>query len=205
MTHSAVAGEGTRLGSIWIRCSWPVVSAGLLKILEDEGRIYHERKPPDSPLDFVIVCVDSVVDDLPEMVDRLHGSHPQVSVIAFGLRLDLSLARAALQSGAQGFIYAGMQPKQIIRALQVASTGELVAPRQLLEFLIEGGPSVSLAALSARQQEILKLVASGLSNAQIARQLYLSESTVKQHLRATYKLLDVKNRTEAAKLFREAG
>ena len=59
-----------------------------------------------------------------------------------------------------------------------------------------------LAALSARQREILGYVVEGLSNAEIGRRLYLSESTIKQHQRSDYKLLGVSNRTEAANLFR---
>jgi DNA-binding CsgD family transcriptional regulator len=63
---------------------------------------------------------------------------------------------------------------------------------------------VDLAALSARQREILGLVVEGMSNAEIARRLFLSESTVKQHLRGAYKLLGASNRTEAARLFRRS-
>lgn len=192
------------LGMVWIRCSWPVVAVGLTQVLNKEAEVYYGLKAPDNAPRFIIICMDSIAEDLPEMVDRLQEQHPRATIIAFGLRLDLALAQAALQSGAQGFVHAGMQPRQIIRALQVASEGELVAPRQLLEYFIVEGNSAGVTALSARQREILDLVAKGLSNAQIAQQLYLSESTVKQHLRATYKLLGVKNRTEAAKLLREA-
>jgi DNA-binding NarL/FixJ family response regulator len=62
--------------------------------------------------------------------------------------------------------------------------------------------SADLDTLSVRQREILGYVVEGLSNAEIARRLYLSESTIKQHLRAAYKLVGVSNRTEAANLFR---
>jgi DNA-binding NarL/FixJ family response regulator len=61
-----------------------------------------------------------------------------------------------------------------------------------------------LEILSFRQRQILELVVEGLSNAEIAGRLYLAESTVKQHLRAAYKLLGVRSRTEAAKLIRDA-
>jgi DNA-binding NarL/FixJ family response regulator len=62
----------------------------------------------------------------------------------------------------------------------------------------------NLAALSARQREILGYVVEGLFNAEIGQRLFLLESTIKQHLRTAYKLLGVNNRTEAAKLFRHS-
>ncbi len=118
--------------------------------------------------------------------------------------LGLPLARAALRTGARGFIYAGMQPEQIIRALRVAAEGEIVAPRKLLEYLIANENSADLNSLSARQRQILELVREGLTYAEIANRLFLTESTVKQHLRAAYKILGVSNRTEAAKLMRDS-
>ncbi len=124
-------------------------------------------------------------------------------ILVFSLDLDLSLAQAALQAGARGFIHAGMQQDQIARAVKVATEGEIVAPRKLVEYLLSEKDSVSLDVLSSRQWEILELLAEGLTNAQIAQRLYLTESTIKQHLRHAYKQLGVKNRTEAAKLFRK--
>jgi DNA-binding NarL/FixJ family response regulator len=95
-----------------------------------------------------------------------------------------------------------MMPDQLARALAVAIRGELVAPRELLQYVLTNDQSGDLALLSVRQREILGYVAERLSNAEISRRLFLSESTIKQHLRAAYKLLGVSNRTEAANLFR---
>jgi DNA-binding NarL/FixJ family response regulator len=122
--------------------------------------------------------------------------------VVFSPQLHLPLARNALQAGASGFVHAEMMPDQLVRALAVAARGELVAPRELLRYVLSEDMPSNLGALSARQREILGYVVEGLSNAEIGRRLYLSESTIKQHLRAAYKLLGVSNRTEAANLFR---
>jgi DNA-binding NarL/FixJ family response regulator len=131
--------------------------------------------------------------------DLSQGAPP---VVVFSPQLDLPLARDALQAGASGFVHAEMMPDQLVRAVAVAARGELVAPRELLRYVLTNDQSGDLSALSIRQREILGYVVEGLSNAEIGRRLYLSESTIKQHLRAAYKLLEVSNRTEAANLFR---
>jgi DNA-binding NarL/FixJ family response regulator len=138
-------------------------------------------------------------------VEFYRGLSPDaVPVVVFGLQLDLALARDALRAGASGFVHAEMTPDQLVRAVAVAARGELVAPRELLRYVLMEDQGGNLAALSARQRQILTFVVEGLSNAEIGRRLYLSESTIKQHLRAAYKLLGVSNRTEAANLFRRA-
>jgi DNA-binding CsgD family transcriptional regulator len=77
-----------------------------------------------------------------------------------------------------------------------------VLPRELLVGLVVGEDrKEELTELTPRQEEILELVDEGLSNAEIARRLWLSESTVKQHLRKVYQTLGVKNRNQAARLF----
>ena len=128
-------------------------------------------------------------------------------ILIFAPQNDLKLAEASLRGGARGFVHAGMTPEQILRALSVASKGELVAPRELLESLIasDEGALARLDALPARKREILELVEEGLTNAQIGKRLFLTESTIKQHLRVAYKILGVENRAQAAKVMRRAG
>jgi DNA-binding NarL/FixJ family response regulator len=93
-----------------------------------------------------------------------------------------------------------MELDQIARAAEVAARGEIVVPRKILEYLVTNEEPTDLDTLTTRQREILELVAKGYSNARIAKDLFLSESTVKQHLRATYKALGVADRKEAARL-----
>jgi DNA-binding NarL/FixJ family response regulator len=153
----------------------------------------------------VVLCSngDNVASDLEALRDRF----PDAACLVLCPRPDPEVARTALRWGARGFVHAGMPPEQLARAVEVASRGETVFPRGLLELLIasEAPAAGLLDGLSARQREILGLVSEGLSNAQIAGKLFLSVSTVKQHLRAAYKTLRVKNRTQAARAFRRSG
>lgn len=191
------------LGLVWIDCPYPVVQVGLARILEAEARVHTGRELGEEAPSVVIFCFGGL-EGLLEGVKRIRKQSRNAVIIVFGLHLDLSAARTALRAGARGFIHAGMQPKQIVRAVEVALEGEIVAPRQLLEYLISNDELADLNILSERQREILELVGEGLANAQIAKRLYLTESTVKQHLRTAYKALGVKNRTEAARLVRDS-
>jgi DNA-binding NarL/FixJ family response regulator len=188
------------LGLIWIICAYPMVAEGLGRALEKYARVHISYESPKEVPSSAILCTEGA-EELPESIRRIQRTHSDISILIFGLHMDLPLAQAALGLGARGFIHIGMKPSQIVRAVEVAAEGELVAPRQLLKYLIAYEAPVDLGLLSARQREILELVVEGLSNAEVARRVFLSESTVKQHLRGAYKTLNVSNRTEAAKLF----
>ena len=190
------------LGLVWVDCPHSLVSTGLVRALEDEAIVHEGPEPPGVAPSCVIVCANGH-ESLSERVKFYRELSPDSPpVVVFSPRLDLPLARDALQAGASGFVHAEMTPDQLVRAVAVASKGELVAPRELLRYVLIKDHSGDLDALSARQREILGYVVEGLSNAEIGRRLYLSESTIKQHLRSAYKLLGVSNRTEAANLFR---
>ena len=190
------------LGVVWIDCPRSVVSTGLVRALEKRATVHQGLKPPRDVPSCIILCANSL-EGLSERVEVYKDLSPDAPpVVVFSPQLDLPLARDALRAGASGFVHAEMMPDQLVRALAVAARGELVAPRELLRYVLTNDQSGDLAALSARQREILGYVVEGLSNAEIGRRLYLSESTIKQHLRAAYKLLGVSNRTEAANLFR---
>jgi DNA-binding NarL/FixJ family response regulator len=117
--------------------------------------------------------------------------------------VDLALARPTIKNGADGFVHAAMAPAQVLRAVEVVQKGELAAPRQLLGYLLSQNVNPKIEDLSVRGREILEMVVEGSSNAEIAGRLYLSESTIKQHLRRAYKVLGVRNRTAATKKMRE--
>jgi len=190
------------LGLVWIDCPRSVVSTGLVRALEKRATVHQGLKPPRDVPSCIILCANSL-EGLSERVEFYKDLSPDAPpVVVFSPQLDLPLARDALRAGASGFVHAEMMPDQLVRALAVATRGDLVAPRELLRYVLTNDQSSDLAALSARQREILGYVVEGLSNAEIGRRLYLSESTIKQHLRAAYKLLGVSNRTEAANLFR---
>jgi DNA-binding NarL/FixJ family response regulator len=190
------------LGLVWLDCPRSVVSAGLVRSLEKRATVHQAPKPPRDRPSCIILFANSN-EGLAERINfyqELNSDAPPI--VVFSSQLDLPLARDALQAGASGFVHAEMMPDQLVRALAAAAKGELVAPRELLRYVLTNDQFGDLAALSIRQREILGHVVEGLSNAEIGRHLYLSESTIKQHLRAAYKLLGVSNRTEAANRFR---
>jgi DNA-binding NarL/FixJ family response regulator len=200
--------EGTSaakpLGLVWVVTpSYSITMAGLKKVLEGKADVRMGGQSSAASPSCVVLYAGRLEEGCLEGIRRIRELYPDVPLLVLGSQLDLALAWAALKNGADGFVHAQMDPSQVLRAVEVVQKGELAAPRQLLRYLLSQNENPKIGELSARQREILKLVIEGLSNAEIAGRLYLSESTIKQHLRAAYKVLGVHNRTEAAKTMRE--
>lgn len=192
---------------VWVYGASPMLAHRLEKMLEGRAwRVYRGHDPPDGADLSAVIYAPGEEDarGVHAGVKRLIGLAPGVPVVVFGWAPDLGLARRALGAGARGFVHAAMGREQISRAISVVVRGEVVVPRDLLECLVAADPKADIHELRPRQLQVLVLVAEGLSNAQIAQRLFLAESTVKQHLTATYKALGVSNRNEAARLFRSA-
>jgi DNA-binding NarL/FixJ family response regulator len=121
----------------------------------------------------------------------------------------------AIRAGASGFLLKDVQPSQLVDAIRVVAAGEaLLAPtvtRRLLDRFADtlqaddGAPPPSLDSLTEREREVLKLLASGLSNAELAERLFLSETTVKSHISSVLRKLDLRDRVQAVVLAYEAG
>ena len=196
--------ETKPLGVVCLECRYPIVTLALKEILKEHADVYEQKEQPpgvEQP-SCIILCSDG--RGVASEVRRLGTSNPQAAILVFWMGGYSGLVQKALKAGARGFLHAGMRPEQIVRNVRLAREGKTVMTGELLEspFLEEQGePAVAdLRALTSRQRQILGLVSEGLSNAQIAERLFLTESTVKQHLRASYKLLRVRNRVQAAKL-----
>ncbi len=157
--------ELTRL--FWVDCPYPLLRVGLSSALAELARIHASSELPATAPDAIIFGVGGV-EGLLEGMKRHRKLHPQAIVLVLGLYLDLSAARSALRAGARGYIHAGMTPDQIMRAVEIAMRGEIVAPQALLEYLISDPEIPNINILSPRQREIMDLVVEGMSNAQIA-------------------------------------
>lgn len=196
-------------GAVWVECPYPLVTLGLRQTLKAAGydvscsgrkgsTVAAEQERGGAPSCCVVYCPKD--EDVVGRIEHLRRTFPDAPVLVMGSGVDLPLAQAALRGGARGFLHLGMQPSQIARAISLASEGETVFPRELVTGLISEEEPPDLLALTARQREILELVAQGLTNAEIARRLFLTEGTVKQHLRAAYKVLGVGSRMQAARI-----
>ena len=194
------------LGVVWIKSSSSVLSIGLESALKKSGtRVHRGSKPPTPEPSVVVYSLETENDHVASDMGRLKELAPDAPIVVVGPSANVSLARTALRAGADGFLYADMPPEKIVRGLEIAHEGERVLPRELLRGLVAKNREPDLCGrLSPRQIEILGMVAEGKSNAQIAKLLYLSESTIKQHLRSAYKILGVKNRNQAARHLRRS-
>ena len=149
-----------------------------------------------------------------EATARLVGSSARTRILVLTtFDLDEYVYRA-MKAGASGFLLKDSTRDQLAAGVRTVASGEaLLAPaitRRLIEdFCRRPPPSVSLPAvadeLSPRELEVLQLLARGLSNAEIARELYLSDATVKSHVARILGKLDLRDRLQAVVLAYESG
>jgi DNA-binding NarL/FixJ family response regulator len=121
----------------------------------------------------------------------------------------------AIRAGASAFLLKDARPAQLVDAIEIVARGEaLLAPavtRRLLDRFAEtlpGGarePPPRLSSLTERELEVLRLLACGLSNAELADRLFLSETTVKSHVSSVLRKLALRDRVQAVVLAYEAG
>jgi len=124
---------------------------------------------------------------------------------------------AAIRAGASGFLLKDVQPAQLAEAIRVIAAGDaLLAPsvtRRLLGQFARTLPGprasraspASLSALTERETEVLRLLAMGLSNAELAGRLYISEATVKSHVSSLLRKLGLRDRVQAVILAYDTG
>ncbi len=149
-----------------------------------------------------------------ETLIRLRECGVTVPVLMLTMSRDDADLRAALRGGAQGYLLKDMDPEDLVPALEAALRGENVVAKEMVGSLArmvreEPAESTSQAApfaeLTAREQEILRHVAEGQSNKMIARDLNITDGTVKLHVKSILRKLGIRSRVEAAVLAVEHG
>ena len=136
----------------------------------------------------------------PETIVGLRAAFPSIRVLVFTSFGEDSLIRATLDAGAIGFLLKDALQGDLVRAIRSVAAGEAflapAAQRQLMELLRR--PAEPRDELTARESDVLRLIAEGLSNKQIARRLGLTEGTVKGYVSQILAKLHLEDRTQAA-------
>jgi two-component system, NarL family, nitrate/nitrite response regulator NarL len=158
------------------------------------ARVAEGDKPDLVLLDLQLPGMDGLT-----ALAALRRDHPDVPVVVISGSENPARARSALERGASGFIPKSSRGTVLLSALRLVLSGGIYVPP-----LVMAG-AARAAALTDRQQEVLRLLARGLTNRDIAEVLKISETTVKSHVKNLYEALDVTNRTEAAMRMRELG
>jgi DNA-binding NarL/FixJ family response regulator len=149
----------------------------------------------DSTAIVVLICDPDLPGEM-AMLRRTHRELRERAIIVVSPAATGAGVRRALDAGAHGIVFESELESTLAVAVSAVASGQSVVPRELRA-------SVERPAFSHRERQVLEYVSKGLTNAQIAEQLFLSESTVKSHLSSAFAKFGVRSRKEAAALFLE--
>lgn len=195
----------------------PVVRTGLIAMLNGfaEFEVAAEAADGQAALEAVDKAatlgepIDVVLMDLQmagmgglEATGRLKEAHPELPVLILTTYDADSDIVAAIEAGASGYMLKDADPERIRQAVADAAAGRTALAPEIAARLFDRMRSPGIS-LSKREIEILELLATGAANRDIARQLFVSEATVKTHLHHVYSKLGVTNRTAAIAAARE--
>ena len=168
----------------------------------------------DNHLDLDVVILDLAMPGMEglQALSEFGRKRPDLPVIVLSSSEDPRDVRRALTSGALGYVPKSASQHVLLSAIRLVLNGDLYVPPLILDAKVGtiarrtfSGEGESNRLLTARQIEILTLVSEGKPNKTIAAALALSEKTVKAHITAIFKALNVVNRTQAAAAGREQG
>jgi DNA-binding NarL/FixJ family response regulator len=157
--------------------------------------------PTDLP-DIVLMDINMAGINGIECVKRLKGLVPQVQILMFTIYEDTEQIFKALAAGATGYLLKRREPEELLQALRDAHDGGSPMSNSIARKVVasfqkadEAGEKQNL--LTAKEQQVLDLLAQGLAYKQIGDELKISINTIRTHLRHIYEKLHVQSRTEA--------
>ena len=139
--------------------------------------------------------------------------HPDIKIVFLTVHAEDEKLFEAIRAGAKGYLLKNVQPKELVAFLHGVDQGETALTPAMVSRLVEEYARVTaptnerpatLDAISAREWEVMSLIATGATNREIAVQLVISENTVKNHVRNILAKLNLKNRREIANAYLES-
>ncbi|CAN5690732.1 response regulator transcription factor [soil metagenome] len=158
-----------------------------------------ERRQPD------VVIMDLRMPDMDglEATEKIAEKVPGTAVLIFTAYGEKSLLQRGLESGALGYILKETPHETLLRAIEKVAAGETFVDPGLMAEFVSGKTTADL--LTPREREILQLLADGMSNVDVADKLFISQETVKSHVRHILAKLEADTRTQAVAIaLREA-
>lgn len=141
--------------------------------------------------DAVALAFDPSLLEAPRELIELRTAVPEVPIVVVSSATGRRPVDKALRNGASGYVYADQLHRALPAAIEAACAGLIAVPTSLRRHAVA-------PAFSMREKQVLDLAVRGYTNTQIARELFLAESTVKSHLSACFRKLGVSSRSEAA-------
>ncbi len=161
---------------------------------EEALRLARRLKPDVVLMDLVMPVMDGV-----EATGEIRRELPETEVVALTSVLEDASVTGAVKAGAIGYLLKNTGGDELRRAIKAAAAGQVqLAPEAAARLMREVRTPETPEALTERETEVLKLLARGQANKQIARSLYIGEKTVKTHVRNILIKLNVRSRTQAA-------
>ncbi|HJQ28989.1 MAG TPA: response regulator transcription factor [Rubrobacter sp.] len=146
-----------------------------------------------------------------EATRRILQTNPRVGIVVLTMFEDDDSVFSAMRAGARGYVLKGGEPSEILEVLRAVAKGEAhfgpEIARRITGFfsVLRSDPAESFPELTAREREILDLIARGHGNKEIARRLFLSPKTVRNHISHIFSKLQIADRAQAIVRAREAG
>jgi DNA-binding NarL/FixJ family response regulator len=185
----------------------PVVRDGLRGVLDGEpdmqvvGEAGHGAeaiaRAGATPVDVVLMDLRMPVMGGVEAIGELRGIAPDVRVLVLTTYDTDRDVLPAIEAGATGYLLKDTPREELLRAVRAAHRGEAVLSPAVAGRLMGQVRAPAQDALSARELEVLRLVAAGSTNRETAKRLFISEATVKTHLLHIYAKLEVRDRASA--------
>jgi DNA-binding NarL/FixJ family response regulator len=157
-------------------------------------RLTGELNPDVVLMDLLMPVMDGVT-----AIARIRRDFPDTEVIALTSVLEDEAVMKAMRAGAMGYLLKDTQAEELRRAIKAAAAGQVqLSPRAAARLMRDVRAPESPEKLTERETDVLRLLALGRANKEIARELNIGEKTVKTHVSAILRKLDVPSRTQAA-------